>query len=167
LTGWTIRAAKPGDRPAIRSLLVEAFDGTAEAELVGRLAEEGAIVLELVADMAGRIVGHILFSRLMVSNDGTETPAVALAPLAVSSAHHGQGIGGALVDEGHRRLAASGERLSVVLGDPDYYARFGYRRDAAEGYDCDYQCDALQALAWRDDAPRTGRLVYASAFEGL
>ena len=53
-------------------------------------------------------------------------PAVALAPLAVEPAFHGSGIGGALIREAHIRLQDAGETLSVVLGDPAYYGRFGY-----------------------------------------
>jgi putative acetyltransferase len=91
---------------------------------------------------------------------------VALAPLAVDPAFQKMGIGAALVAEAHRYLTAAGEKLAIVLGDPAYYGRFGYRRRPAEGYSSDYQCDALQALAW-GEAPSTGRLTYAAAFAGL
>ncbi len=90
-------------------------------------------------------------------------PAVALAPLAVEPSFHGTGIGGALIREAHLRLKDAGETLSIVLGEPAYYGRFGYAHDRAAGFDSDYQCDALQALAWNDAAPTTGALVYARA----
>ena len=51
----------------------------------------------------------------------------------------------------------------MVLGDPAYYGRFGYTHERAAKFESDYQCEALQALAW-GDAPESGRLVYASAF---
>jgi putative acetyltransferase len=51
----------------------------------------------------------------------------------------------------------------VVLGDPSYYGRFGYEHARARGFESEYQSEALQALAW-DEAPATGRLVYARAF---
>jgi putative acetyltransferase len=61
-------------------------------------------------------------------------------------------------------LIARGERLSVVLGDPDYYGRFGYRRDLAEGFESGYQSDFLLAKAFVETIPRTGILRYPPAF---
>ncbi len=159
----SLRAATPRDREAIRLVEEHAFGQHAEAGLVDALVAQGDAVVELVAVEDGQVVGHILFSRLYVQQDGQEFPAVALAPLAVEPSFHGTGIGGALVREAHIRLKNAGETLSVVLGDPAYYSRFGYDRSRAAGFDSDYQGEALQALAW-GDAPETGRLVYASAF---
>ena len=51
-----------------------------------------------------------------------------------------------------------------MLGEPDYYGRFGYSHARASGFESDYQCDALQALAWDEAAPSTGALVYAEPF---
>ncbi|WP_315925889.1 N-acetyltransferase [Mesorhizobium sp. SP-1A] len=159
----SIRAATPRDREAIRLVEEHAFGQHTEAGLVDALVSQGDAVVELVAVEDGQVVGHILFSRLYVERNGQEFPAVALAPLAVEPNFHGTGIGGALVREAHIRLRDAGEKLSVVLGDPAYYGRFGYSRERAAGFDSDYQCEALQALAW-GEAPASGRLVYASAF---
>jgi len=159
----SIRAATPKDRHAIRLVEEHAFGQQTEAGLVDALVESGDTVLELVAEEDGQVVGHILFSRLYVEKDGGTHPAVALAPLAVEPSFHGSGIGGALITEGHLRLKQAGETLSIVLGDPAYYGRFGYAHNRAGDFDSDYQCDALQALAW-GDAPASGRLVYAPAF---
>ncbi|GAA2869691.1 N-acetyltransferase [Aminobacter sp. P9b] len=159
----SIRAATPRDREAIRLVEEHAFGQQAEAGLVDALVAEGDAVVELVAEEDGDVVGHILFSRLYVQNGGKTVPAVALAPLAVEPDFHGTGIGGALIREAHIRLKDGGETLAVVLGDPAYYGRFGYTHDRAAKFESDYQCEALQALAW-GDAPETGELVYASAF---
>lgn len=159
----SIRAATPRDREAIRLVEEHAFGQQAEAGLVDAIVAEGDAVVELVAEEEGQVVGHILFSRLYVRSNGKDFAAVALAPLAVEPDFHGTGIGGALVREAHIRLKEAGERLSIVLGDPAYYGRFGYSHDRAAGFESDYQCEALQAQAW-DEAPETGRLVYASAF---
>lgn len=158
----SIRAATPRDREAIRLVEEHAFGQQAEAGLVDALVAEGDSVVELVAEEDGDVVGHILFSRLYIQG-GKTVPAVALAPLAVEPDFHGSGIGGALIREAHIRLKDAGETLAVVLGDPAYYGRFGYTHDRAAKFESDYQCDALQALAW-GDAPETGKLVYASAF---
>ncbi|MBE1205678.1 GNAT family N-acetyltransferase [Aminobacter carboxidus] len=159
----SIRAATPRDREAIRLVEEHAFGQQAEAGLVDALVAEGDAVVELVAEEDGDVVGHILFSRLYIQNGGKTVPAVALAPLAVEPGFHGTGIGGALIREAHIRLKDAGETLAVVLGDPAYYGRFGYSHERAAKFESDYQCDALQALAW-GDAPETGKLVYASAF---
>lgn len=159
----SIRTATPRDREAIRAVEEHAFGQNAEAGLVDALIESNQVVLELVAEEEGQVVGHILFSRLYVQNGHSLTPAVALAPLAVEPSFHGTGIGGALVREAHVRLKQAGEALSIVLGEPAYYGRFGYVRARAAGFESDYQCEALQALAW-SDAPYEGRLVYAAPF---
>ncbi len=162
----SIRTSTPRDRDAIRLVEEHAFGQPVEAGLVDALVSGGDAVTELVAEEDGQVVGHILFSRLFVEADGAKFPAVALAPLAVEPSFHGTGIGGALVRKAHVRLKEAGETLSVVLGDPEYYGRFGYDHQRAAGFDSDYQGYALQALAW-GDAPAKGRLVYAPAFSGL
>ena len=162
----SIRAATPRDREAIRLVEEHAFGQQAEAGLVDALVGGGDTVLELVAVDEGQVVGHILFSRLAVSNGGKSFPAVALAPLAVEPSFHGTGIGGALVREAHLRLKDAGEKLAIVLGDPAYYGRFGYSHQRAAGFDSEYQGEALQALAW-GEAPESGQLVYAPAFSAL
>ncbi|MEI5679994.1 MULTISPECIES: GNAT family N-acetyltransferase [unclassified Mesorhizobium] len=166
MNDFTIRPAEERDRAGIHEVEERAFGQAGEAMLVDRLVADGDVVLELVAEKEGRIVGHVFFSRLMVEENGKDFAAVALAPLAVDPDLHGQGIGGALVREAHERLKLAGEKLSIVLGDPDYYGRFGYHRSNAEKFESDYQCYALQSLAW-SEAPSTGRLVYAPAFRAL
>ena len=163
----TVREAQHADRAAIRAVEEAAFGQPGEARLVEALVAAGDAVLELVAEREGRIVGHVLFSRLMVESPGGESvAAVALAPLAVAPEAQSRGVGAALVEEAHRRLRLAGETLSVVLGEPAYYGRFGYAHGRAAGFECDWQCEALQALAW-GEAPATGRLVYAPAFAEL
>lgn len=159
----SIRTATQGDREAIRLVEEHAFGQKAEAGLVDAIVAAGDAVVELVAVEDGQVVGHVLFSRLFVRGGGVDFPAVALAPLAVEPSFHGSGIGGALIREGHVRLKAAGEKLSIVLGEPGYYGRFGYAHDRAGKFESEFQCEALQALAWAQ-APETGTLVYASAF---
>lgn len=162
----TIRQAEEADRAAIRAVEERAFGRTEEADLVERLVCRGDVVLELVAERFQTIVGHLLFSRLHVDGNGARFPAVALAPVAVDPAHQRQGIGRVLISEGHRRLHEAGERLAVVVGDPTYYAQFGYTHERARLFSSEYQGEALQALAL-GEAPEEGRLAYAPAFAGL
>lgn len=166
MSAFVIRPAEPADRAMIRAVEERAFGQSDEADLVERLVADGDAVLELVAERDGDILGHLLFSRLHIVNGDQTHPAVALAPLAVDPAHQRAGIGTELVRDAHLRLMAGRETLSVVLGDPAWYGRFGYAHDRASGYDCEWQGEALQALAFAE-APRTGRLVYANAFRAL
>ena len=158
-----IRVATPGDRQAIRAVEESAFGRPDEADLVEALVAAGDVVLELVAVEKGRIVGHILFSPLMIETGGGRVAAVALAPLAVMAEYQRMGIGGRLIEAAHDVLQSDGETLSVVLGHASYYPSFGYSHDRAAGFDSIFQCDELMALAW-GDAPVSGRLIYAPAF---
>jgi putative acetyltransferase len=166
MTAPVIRGATPGDRESIAALVERAFGQKDEAVLVDRLVADGDVVLELVAESDGRIVGHILFSRLIVEDGDSRFAAVALAPLAVEPEFQKTGVGRPLVGAAHGSLRAAGESLSVVVGDPAYYGRFGYAHDRAALFASDYQGEAMQALAWRA-APIRGRLVYAPAFAEL
>ncbi|MVA98285.1 GNAT family N-acetyltransferase [Nitratireductor sp. CAU 1489] len=163
MTEPRIRTATDADRAAIFAVEEAAFSRTDEAELVDAIRRDGDAVLELVAERDGAVVGHVLFSRLVVEDGASRFSAFALAPAAVAPDFQGCGVGTALILEGHRRLRAAGERLGVVLGDPAYYGRFGYTHRRAAGFDSLFQGDALQALAW-GGAPTAGHLVYPRAF---
>lgn len=134
-------AADPAECAAIADLVERAFpavpesDGT-EAALVAALRASGDVVadLTLVALESERIVGHVLFSRMHVG----DTPALALAPLAVTPEKQRMGIGSALVRRALERArqvdkAPGAPRFVIVLGEPDYYSRFGFTRAANFG----------------------------------
>jgi putative acetyltransferase len=111
-------------------------------------------VLALVARLGPELVGHVAFTRCGVA--GRAEPVALLGPLAVAPQHQRCGIGGALVRQGLRRLAEDGVVRVQVLGDPDYYGRFGFRADAAVAPACavpDAWRPGWQALALRDVAP--------------
>lgn len=122
-----VRPETPADHEAVGRLLVEAFGGPAEARLVELLRASPAYVpeLALVAELDGAVVGHILFSVVAVAAQ-TDTPALALAPMAVAPDHQRAGIGTALVRAGLERAEARPEAAVIVLGHPGYYPRFGF-----------------------------------------
>lgn len=166
IRGLVIREAEAKDHQAIADLVETAFEQSGEAQLVQKLRKDGDIVLELVATNAGEVVGHIVFSRLGIEGETGHVDALALAPMAVAPDRQRSGIGRSLIENAHHILEERGERLSVVLGDPAYYGRFGYAHERAAGFESDYQCAALQARAWRE-APHEGRLAYPGAFRDL
>jgi putative acetyltransferase len=161
-----LRGEELRDQPQIRELLEASFPGSGEALLVDRLRSDGAIVVSLAAEDRGVVVGYVAFSRVTVEGGDEPFPAVALAPLAVYPEYQQQGIATQLIRESHACLAALGETLSVVVGEPDYYGRFGYNNRRAARFESEYQSPFLMALSF-GFAPTEGRLVYPDAFRLL
>lgn len=126
-----LREETPADVAAIHRLNASAFATDAEARLVDALRVNKALILSLVADAAGQIIGHIAFSPVVVESNGRELHGVGLAPMAVAPAHQRQGVGKKLIAEGLRRLRLAGHLLCVVVGHPDYYPRHGFVRASA------------------------------------
>ena len=86
----------------------------------------GYLRLSLVAERAGQVVGHILFSDLSIITDAGTVPALALAPMAVLPGFQKQGIGSALVRRGLDECRRQGHQIVAVLGHPHFYRRFGF-----------------------------------------
>ena len=158
-----IRLETEDDFEAVREVAIQAFGTTEEAELLEGLRESGDLVLSLVAEDTDMVAGHIAFSRLWVVDGDSRHPAVALAPLAVAPDRTGRAVATLLVREAHACLAAMGESLSVVLGEPRFYAQFGYTHGRAARFDSKYQSPYLQAVSFRN-APTAGALLYPEAF---
>jgi len=123
-----IRVAATTDLAAILDVHRAAFGTDEEADLVRLMMRDltAEPLLSLVHEEDGRLVGHVLFSRVTIDGAPPETRAQILAPLAVRPEGHGKGIGGGLVREGLKRLAEAGTDLVFVYGDPNYYGRFGF-----------------------------------------
>ena len=161
-----IRLEQAGDQSQIRDLLEACFPGYGEADLVDQLRRDGDLVLSLAAEDEGVIVGYLAFSRLRIEDEEGANRAVALAPLAVYTEYQSQGLATRLIREGHACLAYMGEKLSIVLGEPGYYGRFGYSHRRAAHFASEYQSPYLMAISF-GAAPWEGRLIYPAAFAGL
>ncbi len=141
-----VRDKSSEERGAIRSIHEAAFERPDEADLVGRLHDEGVVLASLVAELEERMVGHILFSRMWIETDTGTVSAVALAPLAVLPEQQRQGIGGRLIRHGLHRLRGRGEQTVIVVGHPDYYPRFGFSTDTARSLASPFPVEAFMAL---------------------
>ena len=127
IDGIEVRDAGPEDAAAIVRVHDLAFGRTNESRLVEAIRRSGASVISMVATMGARVVGHVLFSPVTIDAPGVPIAAMGLAPLAVLPDVQRGGIGTMLVtlglDEARRRRV----KVIIVLGEPAYYQRFGFR----------------------------------------
>lgn len=121
---FTLSETLPADGDQIPELYAAAFPQEDLVALVEALLP-GPAVLSLSARTGARLIGHVLFTRGRLEG-ATDTVAL-LGPLAVHPEHQRQGIGKALIAEGLARLKAEGVTEVLVLGDPAYYSRSGFR----------------------------------------
>ena len=161
-----IRPETGDDEDAIRKVSLAAFPTAQEADLVQQLREDADSELSLVADDEGAIVGHVLLSRMNVEGDGRPYRAVGLGPVAVIPERQREGIGGALIEEVVRRAQDRGEEIVFLLGEPDYYRRFGFSAEAAAPFASPYAGPYFMAKAFVP-LPDKGEAAYARAFDGL
>jgi len=136
----TIRPETAEDYAAIREVNRLAFGREVEPRLVEALRRLPEFIpeLSLVAIEAGQIVGHILFSPLVIETQEGAVPAVALATLAVRPEFQNQGVGSELVRDGLERCRSLGHRIVVVVGHPKYYPRFGFSPARARGLEAPF-----------------------------
>jgi len=123
-----IRPERPEDRDAVFDVNRLAFGQENEARLVDALRLSSAFIpeLSLVALDGSQVMGHILFTRIIVRGGSQAHDALALAPMAVLPPFQKQGIGSALVRRGLEDARGLGHRVVIVVGHPDYYPRFGF-----------------------------------------
>jgi predicted N-acetyltransferase YhbS len=162
-----IRPEQFADADAIGRLTAAAFAGTpyghnGEAGIVEALRADGALTVSLVATLGGEVAGHVAFSP--VSIVGAAGGWYGLGPVSVDPARQRQGIGQALIRAGLDRLGALDAAGCVVLGDPDYYRRFGFTSDPAMHY-ANAPAPYFQRLILKGPAPR-GEAVFHPAFGG-
>ena len=121
----TIRAETKDDFAAVQSINLSAFPEDGESRLVNRLRKNAQPIISLVAEVDGKLVGHILFSPVTLDSKSS-LQLMGLAPMAVLPAYQRQGIGSALVEAGLEKCRLAQFGAVVVLGHPDYYPKFGY-----------------------------------------
>lgn len=164
------RAEEERDWAAVHAINASAFKTPAEANLVDVLRKEAYPVVSLVAEDNGAIVGHILFSPVLLSGR-TDLKIMGLGPMAVAPGHQRKDIGSALVRAGMERCKQLGFGAVVVLGHPEYYPRFGFLPSARLGIACEYEVpeEVFMAMELQPGYLRgaTGIIKYHSAFSGL
>ena len=155
-----IRKYRPGDAAGIEQLYVDAFPDEDLLSLVKELLDTGQSVMSLVGIRKKAIVGHISFTFCGI--EGGTDKAALLGPLAVTPALHKQGVGSALVQAGFQQMENARTGYILVLGDPAYYSRFGFK--AEDKVTTPYPLPTEWIGAWQSfklsdaEAPHEGRL---------
>lgn len=147
-----IRAEKRDDYNKIEKVIKSAFgaenkpDDFNEWVLVGKIRENASYIkeLSLVAEIEEEIVGHAMFSLATIENEQVIQNTLALAPVSVDKKFQRKGIGSKLISEGIKIAEDLGYESIIVMGDPEYYTRFGFEKASKwtigidEAYDSDY-----------------------------
>lgn len=161
-----IRPEAPGDVEAIHALTAAAFQRaphTSHTEhlIVDALRAAGALTLSLVEERQGAVVGHVAVSPVTVS-DGTRD-WFGLGPISVLPGYQGLGVGSGLMRAALQRLRQQGAGGCVLVGEPAFYSRFGFRAVPTlllPGVPAEY----FQALALHGRVPY-GEVSYHEAFD--
>jgi putative acetyltransferase len=127
-----IRDEEPRDVASITAITRAAFadhphSNDTEYLIVAALRRFGALTISLVAEEAGRVVGHVAFSPVTISDGSPHW--YGLGPVSVVPDKQRRGIGTALIEQGLARLRELDAAGCVVLGEPEYYTRFGFAHD--------------------------------------
>ena len=127
-----IRNEKSTDFETIFAITAAAFatephSQQTEPFIINALRAAGALTISLVAEIGGKVVGHVAFSPVKIS-DGSEK-WYTLGPISVSPEFQNQGVGTALVNEGLSALKSLGAKGCLLVGESAYYTRFNFRND--------------------------------------
>lgn len=157
-----VRPETVSDHGAIRTVIANAFGTLEEARLVDDLRADGDLTLSLVAVEDQDICGHVALSRMRAPPS-----SLALAPLAVRPAWQRRGIGTRLVEGAIAAARHQGCGIVFVLGDPEFYGRFGFSRAAAAPFPSRYSGPHFMAIVLGTGSPKAGVACHAPAFDCL
>jgi predicted N-acetyltransferase YhbS len=148
-----IRKSIESERSEILNIHDQAFGkgkGSVIAKLVNDLFDDETAkpILSLVAVENDKLVGHILYTKVIVAEAENSISAQILAPLAVLPDEQKKGIGEKLINEGLKLLKENGTELVFVLGHPTYYPRCGFIPAGKQGYEAPYHIPEEHAEAW-------------------
>jgi len=135
----TIREEKPGDEQEIWGVNQRAFGGEAETDIIDKLRQTCANRISLVAVFKDQVVGHILFTPVIIQGRERSVIGMGLAPMAVLPEFQRQGIGSQLVKTGLDAIEKVKHPFVIVLGHPTYYPPFGFVPAAKYGIKSEYE----------------------------
>ena len=161
-----IRKETTSDIEAISQVTIAAFrtlpiSNQTEQFIIEALRAAGALTLSLVAEIDGRVVGHVAFSPIIISDGAKDW--YGLGPVSVLPEYQKQGIGKSLINEGLSLLKQLNGKGCALVGDPNYYKWFGFKNFSEIVYEGVPQ-DVFLALPFNEKIPQ-GILVFHEGFE--
>ncbi|KKI92868.1 GCN5 family acetyltransferase [Bacillus sp. SA1-12] len=172
-----IRQEKAEDYEIVKSVVKLAFAAAEhsdkkEHKLVSRIRKSIAFIpeLSLVASDKdhNRILGHILLSKINICNDDQIVESLSLAPVSVLPEYQNKGIGRLLITEALKKAKELGYSSVVVLGHPEYYPKFGFKKASIWGIKAPFEVpdEAFMAIELSDHAlfKASGVVEYPSVF---
>ena len=161
-----IRKETASDIEAITDVTIAAFKTLpvshhTEQYIIKALRAAGALTLSLVVEIEGQVVGHIAFSPVSIT-DGTKDWC-GLGPVSVLPEYQKIGIGKSLIQEGLFLLREMGAQGCALVGDPNYYSRFGFRNYAELIHEGIPQ-DVFLSLPFKEQVPQ-GKVIFHEGFK--
>jgi len=172
----TIRKEESFDHNWVIKLTEKAFETLGisdhnEGKLVDKLRKAPTFVeeLSLVAELNGAVVGHILFTPIIIDNGEQQFQSLVLAPVSVLPEFQKLGIGGQLIRAGHQKAKELGFQSVILIGHSEYYPRFGYKPASAWGIKTHYELpsdDVFMAVELTEDSLSkvSGMVVFPPEF---
>lgn len=160
-----IRNENTGDVVKIHRVTEQAFQNALHTDhteqfIVQALRKSEALTISRVAEANGEVIGHVAISPVSISNGAAGW--FGLGPISVLPAFQGRGVGSSLMKSALAALKEMGASGCVLLGEPDYYGRFGFK--VVEGLVLPgVPTEYFQALSFGDAFPR-GEVTYHDAF---
>ncbi|GAB2544199.1 putative N-acetyltransferase YhbS [Gracilibacillus alcaliphilus] len=143
-----------------------------EHQLVHRLRESEAFIPELslvAVDNSESVIGHILLTKISIDCKNRISPSLALAPVSVLPAYQYQGIGSQLIQAALKQARELGHSSVIVLGHPDYYPKFGFRKASEWQIKAPFDVpdETFMAIELTDGSLRNiqGTVRYSAAFD--
>ncbi len=170
MTTIQVRQEKPEDISAIDVVHLSAFGGDDEVGLLDSLRASSGYVsdLSLVAEFHGRIVGHVLLTKVHLLQGSETKEILALAPMAVVPSQSHRGIGSELVQAAVNQARELGYKAIVVVGYPEFYQRFGFEEASRWELETNLSVsnDLVTAIELQADALKGGgNVIYPSLFD--
>lgn len=156
-----IRRARPEDSFQISSVITEAFNSTAEAEIIRRLQREHDDIDAWVILHKTRLVGALQFYKITLKN----RYVAGLGPVGIHPDFQRKGFGTTLIKKGMEVLKSETDYpLLFVLGHPEFYPRFGFSAKLGNQFIAPWSGPSFMAMPLQTDSPQDGTLTFPKAF---
>ena len=160
-----IRCEKEDDYKEIYELVKTAFETAklppdGEADYVNdlRMSDEYIPDFALVAEENGKLIGHIMLTKTFIKTEYEKTECLLLSPVCTKLEYRNKGVGAKLITEALNRARAAGYKAVFLVGDPNYYGRFGFMK--VKNFNISYTMDIEEQYV-------LGCELYKNALKGI